>query len=165
MNYCLDTSGISNPWEDTPIDIHATVWKKTMEMIEDKKFAVTTEIYTEMEFIQGELGDCVRANKVNLVLEVGDSNWDYSSYINHVNRMRTTYDAFISQAGTASTNTVSVNDISIIALAKTLGIPLVSMEKSAGASPSRKKIPDICALEKVTHLTFNDMLRAEQISA
>jgi hypothetical protein len=165
MNYCLDTSGISNPWEETPIDIHATVWRKTMNMISDRKFVVTTEIYNEMEFIEGDLGECIRSNKANLILEVGDPTWDFQIYIGHIQRMRIEYHPFIFLEGTVSKSTVSLNDLSIIALAKTLSLPVVSMEKSAGVSPKRKRIPDVCLMESVRHLTFNDLMRAEQISA
>jgi len=165
MNYCLDTSGVSNPWEETPVDIHATVWRKTMEMIENGKFAVTTEIYTEMKFIDGVLGTCISANKSNLVLEVGDTAWDFQTYISHVERMRIQYRVFLSGEGTASRNTVSLNDLSIIALGKTLDLPVVSMEKSAGLSSKKMRIPDVCNAEGVRHLTFNDLLRAEQITA
>ena len=54
---------------------------------------------------------------------------------------------------------MGLNDISIIALAKATGLPLVSMESSTGNSAKRKRIPDICDLEEVAHLTFNDFLR------
>lgn len=136
-----------------------------MNMISDRKFVVTTEIYTEMEFIEGDLGECIRSNKVNLILEVGDSAWDFQTYIGHVQRMRIEYHPFISLEGTVKKNTVSLNDLSIIALAKTLSLPVVSMEKPSGLSPKRKKIPDVCLSESVRHLTFNDLMRAEQISA
>jgi hypothetical protein len=56
-----------------------------------------------------------------------------------------------------------LNDVTIIALAKTLSLPLVSMESSAVPSPKKKRIPDICPLEGVTHLTFNEFCIAEKI--
>lgn len=134
-----------------------------MAIIPTQKFVATTEIYTEMEFIDGDLGQCIRTNKANLVLEVGDSSWDFQTYIGHIQRMRVDYHRFISMQGTPSRNTVSLNDLTIVALAKTLGLPVVSMEKSAHPSPKKMKIPDMCHSEGVDHLTFNDMLRAEQI--
>lgn len=63
-------------------------------------------------------------------------------------------------------STAGLNDISIIALAMTLGLPLISMETQNVYQPSQKKmrIPDVCAAEGVLHLTFNDFLRAEGIT-
>ena len=62
--------------------------------------------------------------------------------------------------------TVGLNDISIVALAMTLRLPLVSMEKPNVYQPSAKKmrIPDVCKVEGVNHLTFNEFLRAEGIT-
>jgi len=60
-------------------------------------------------------------------------------------------------------DTVGLNDMSIIALAKATGLPLVSMESSAGNSPKFKRIPDICALDQIVHLDFNSFLRQEGI--
>ena len=60
---------------------------------------------------------------------------------------------------------MGLNDISIIALAKALDLPLVSMEKPASVNATaRRKIPDVCRLVQVEHLTFNDFLRREGIS-
>ena len=57
-----------------------------------------------------------------------------------------------------------MNDISIVALAKTLDVPLVSMETKSGKDAvKRRKIPDVCLLEGVEHLDFNEFLRREQI--
>lgn len=59
-----------------------------------------------------------------------------------------------------------MNDLTIIALAKTLGLPVISSEKKTNVgqeSDKRQKIPDICDKEGVTHLSFNDLLRAEGI--
>ncbi|HEY5069993.1 MAG TPA: hypothetical protein VII37_09385 [Candidatus Acidoferrum sp.] len=56
--------------------------------------------------------------------------------------------------------TVGVNDISIIALAKTLNLPVVSMESAVNNDASMKRrIPDI--LEDVQQMYFSDYCRAE----
>jgi len=61
-----------------------------------------------------------------------------------------------------------VNDLTIIALAKTLKLPVISSEKKLNAlqeSEKRQKIPDICDKESVVHMNFNDLLRAEGIKS
>ena len=57
----------------------------------------------------------------------------------------------------------TLNDISIIALARTLELPVVSMETKLPPDAKWKRIPCICGLEAVEHLTFNDFLRKEGI--
>jgi len=47
--YCLDTSGLSNPLEAMPEDVHSTLWKSVASVICAGKFAVTKEIYDELD--------------------------------------------------------------------------------------------------------------------
>ena len=162
--YCLDTSGLSNPLESMPEDIHASLWAEVRARIATGSLAVTGEIYAEMEHIQGEMGDCIRENEVNLLLEVNDSSWPFENYIEQAARMQVEYANFIRENVGNKKGTVGLNDISIIALAKTLSLPVVSMEKrKAHQSGKLRQIPDICDAEKIPHMTFNDFLRAEGI--
>lgn len=163
--YCVDTSGISSPLVDLPEDIFPSVWAPICKLIESKAFAVTTEIYKELKRIEGGVGDCIRSHKDCLVFEVGDGSWPYVDYINHSNRMQSEYDQFISERNGNRKGTIGVNDLSIIALAKTLDLPVVSMEKRKATQTARKRaIPDICDLESVEHFTFMEMLRAEKLT-
>jgi dephospho-CoA kinase len=51
--------------------------------------------------------------------------------------------------------------MTIIALAKTLGLPVVSMEKFIHQQDSKnRRIPNICQMEGIQHLDFNQFLRA-----
>src|SRR5262245_39062558 len=119
--YCFDTSGISNPLESMPEDIHDSLWNgfKT-KCLESGIIAVTREIYDEMLHIGGTVGACIKANKSELVMEVGES-WDWNKYIDVVNKMEEDHRKFISEYCGGSKKTVGLTDISIIALAKTLG--------------------------------------------
>ena len=148
--------------EDIPV--YAPLWVELTEYVLTGQVATTWEIYQEMCHIPGAFGDCVRANKGLLVMEVGDSTWAFSHYISHYKRMQMQYHGFISEyAHRGSKKTIGLRDLTIIALAKTLGIPVVSMEVSVLHSPSKRRIPDICKLEGVPHHTFNDFLRLEGI--
>lgn len=161
--YCFDTCGISNPVGNLPDDIYEPIWRGVIRVIEDGAIAVTTEIYDEMHgSIRGLVGECIDANRAKLLLEIGDDTWDYGAYISIVTAMQLRHHAFIREYA-GGKRTVGLADISIVALAKTLRLPVVSMESSAGNSPKRKKIPDICALEQVEHLDFNAFLRREGI--
>jgi hypothetical protein len=160
--YCVDTSGISNPLETMPEDIHESAWKKIKERIVEGDFAVTTEIYDEMVHIVGTVGEVIKASQEALVLEVGEGEWDYHTYISEVTRMQTDYAEFISENNNGRSGTVGLNDISIIALAKTLGLPLVHMESAVNNEASKKRrIPDICQLEGIVEMPFSSYCRKE----
>ncbi len=60
-----------------------------------------------------------------------------------------------------SPKTVCLNDISIIALGKTLGLPVLSMEKPVDMASKKRHIPDNCKAEGVAHISFNEFCRME----
>lgn len=161
--YCFDTSGISNPLESMPEDIHDSLWNgfKT-KCLQSGIIAVTQEIYDEMEHIQGSVGQCIKDHKADLIMEVGD-DWDWGTYITHANKMEDTHRDFISEYCGGSKKTVCLNDISIIALAKALSLPVVSMEEKVTAGSKKLHIPDVCDLEGVEHLRFSEFLRREKL--
>ena len=161
--YCFDTSGISNPLETMPEDIHEWMWEWFCDFIRSGAIAVTTEIYDEMCHIEGTVGDTIRDNKPALVLEIEFGEWDWEVYTQNIDLICTSQHDFISEYSGGSPKTVCLNDISIVALAKTLGLPVVSMEsfvRDAGAK--KRRIPNVCEIEGVQHLTFNQCLRTEK---
>ena len=160
-------SGLSTPLEFMPEDIHSVLWTRVAQIVEVGKFAVTAEIYEELEHLPGPIGECVKRNKKKLQLEIEEQDWDWQTYLAHVERMRIAYAAFISENNGNRKNTIGLNDLSIIALGKTLGLPVISSEQRlrlAQDSKKRQKIPDICDLEGVLHMTFNEFLRKEGIT-
>jgi hypothetical protein len=162
--YAFDTSGISNPLESMPEDIHVSIWNhfKTT-ILPSGIIAVTQEIYDEMvPSIPGAVGQSLKANKANILLEVGE-DWDWGKYIDHCNRMEDEHHNMISEYAGGSKRTVGLNDISIIALAKTLDIPVVSMEKPVPDRSKKLHIPDVCKLQDVQHLTFSQFCRKENM--
>ncbi|MBA4165148.1 MAG: hypothetical protein C0510_11070 [Erythrobacter sp.] len=162
--YCLDMSGVSNPAQSMPQDIHASLWKRLEEMVAGGVFATTAEVYEELTHIPPPFGDCITSHAATLVYEVGTDGWNWKSYISHTKRMQGTYEAFISERNNNRAHTVGLNDISVIALGKTLALPVVSMEVRRGVNAkARKGIPDICDMEGVQHMEFSDLLRAEGI--
>jgi hypothetical protein len=163
--YCVDTSGLSNPVAELPQDIYTSLWQQVIDTMQTACMAVTYEIYDEMINIPGDIGQCIRDHKSAFILEVNQDSWDWQSYLTHSNRMNKTYERFISEYNGNIKGTVGINDISIIALAKTLNLPVVSMEKRVNVSSKKQKIPDICDREGIQHLTFIDFLRNEGIKA
>lgn len=150
-----------------PEDIHTVLWGRVAKEVEAGKFAVTTEIYEELVHLPGSIGICIKNNKDKMQLEIKKGTWDWQAYLGHVERMRKTYKSVISEYNGNRKNTVCLNDLSIVALAKTLGLPVISSEKklaSTQGSTKRQKIPDICDLEKVCHISFNEFLRKEGIT-
>lgn len=161
--YCLDTSGLSNPLDTMPeaVAFYRPIWGFVMAQIEGGLFAVNTEIYEELCLLPGNVGTCLQDNKSNLILEVGE-NWNWQAYLANVERMRTKYTSVISEYNGDRKSTIGLNDVSIVALAKTLGLPLISMESiSFQTSATKMRIPGLCAAEGVQHLTFNDFLGKE----
>lgn len=164
--YCLDTSGLSNPLEVMPEDIHPGMWAKVADLVTSGTFASTTEIYEELKHLPGSIGDCLKANADAIQMELEEDDWDWQTYLSHFQEMELRHTAVISEYNGYRKGTIGLNDLTIIALAKTLGLPVVSSEKKTNVgqeSEKRQKIPDICIKEGVVHLDFNDLLRAERI--
>ncbi|MGO7046075.1 DUF4411 family protein [Rhizobium johnstonii] len=163
--YCFDTSGISNPLETMPEDIHKTLWAHFKAFVLSDYIAVTPEIFEEMCHIAGDLGQFVNVSKDFMVLEVGSPDWDWQTYIGHSNQLLTRHRDCISEFTGGSAKTICVNDMTIIALAKTLNVPVVSMENLIRevTQTTKRKIPNICRAEGVVHLAFSDFLRRENL--
>jgi hypothetical protein len=98
--------------------------------------------------------------------EIGVGNWDWNEYISNVNRMTKRYHAFISDYHNNRQSTIDLKDLSLVALAKTLTLPVVSMEGFDGGqiSETKMRIPRLCINENVIHYTFVELLRKEGIS-
>lgn len=162
--YCLDTSGFSNPLEFMPQDIHPTLWKQVEGIVTNGVLAATKEIYDELEHLPGDIGACIKAHRDLILLELGDASWPWPDYRTHASRMQVTHRSIISEYNGNRKGTVGLNDVSIVALAKALHLPVISMEKrSIPPSATKVRIPDLCALEGVDHLSFNDFCRKEGI--
>lgn len=163
--YCLDMSGISNPLETIPADIHTSIWTLVGDFLVSGKVAVTKEIYDEMVHIPGLIGDRIRENEASLVLEIGQGDWDWEAYVKHVAELQEKYEKVISEYNGNRKNTLCLNDVSIIALGKALGVPVISMEAEAvQVSDKKKRIPEVCDLEGVPHYDFSGFLRKEGIT-
>ena len=162
--YCLDTAGFSTPHMQMPEDValYRPVWDCVIRTIESGKIGVTAEIYKEMCHITGDVGDCIRACKQELLMEVDDPSWDGAAYIAHFNRMRKEHREWIADYTMKSpAKTIGLRDLTAVALAKSLKLPLISSESSARDSPKHKRIPDICSLESVVPYSFNEFLKLE----
>ena len=161
--YCLDTSGISNPLAAMPEDMYPSLWEKIVFLIEARYFCCNAEIAEQYKHVEGNVGKCLRDNTKYMLFEIGKPHWNWQTYIDNVNRMIATYKEFISEYNGGRKNTIDIDDVSIVALAKTLGLPVVSMEGSdrGQTSASKMRIPRLCECEGVHHLMFNELLRNE----
>jgi len=162
--YCFDTSGFSTPHEQMPEDVRMfqPMWSSLDAFVRSGVVATTTELYEEMCRITGSFGDCIRSCKTDLIMEVDNADWDGLTYIREYERMCIEHRQYISEyTHMSSKETISLNDMTIIALAKTLKLPVVSSESSSGNSPLKRRIPDMCKMENVIHRTFVEFLRDE----
>jgi len=163
--YCLDTSGLSNPLEFMPEDIHPHLWSRISNEITNGTFAVTKEIYNELVHLSGQIGTCIQTNEASMVLEIGVGSWNWNHYLSIVSDLRSRYHSVISEYNGNRKGTVGLNDVSIVALAKALGYPVISMESiSFQPSAAKIRIPGLCGLEGVVHHNFNAFLRNEGIT-
>jgi|SRR6185437_4889925 len=159
--YCVDTSGLSHPYEEIPEDIHSSLWSRVRDVIAAGHVAVTQEIFDECVNIQGGLGDYLNGQKAIILHEIEKGNWDWAGYLRLATKMQVDHRQFIREYCGGSPKTVCLSDISIIALAKILRLPVLSMEKPVDKKSKKRHIPDICSAEGVTHLDFNDFCRKE----
>lgn len=165
--YCLDTSGFSNPLLEMPDDIHKTLWKKVISKIDAGILCWNAEIAEELESIYGLVGTCLKKCKGTCCYEVGEGDWPWLEYLKVNKEWRTRFTPFISEYNNNRKRTVGVKDVSIVALAKTLDLPVVSMEKrhTGQASEKNLRIPNLCDCVSVVHYDFTQWLRKEEISA
>ena len=142
--------------EDIPM--YQPIWSHVRTQIVNGVFAVNQEIYDELCYLPGNIGTCLNGNKNKLVLEVGEA-WNWQTYLATVEDMRVRYKSVISEYNNNRRGTVGLNDVAIVALAKTLKLPLINMEaKSFQTSATKIRIPGLCILEGVEPLEFNDFL-------
>ncbi len=160
--YCFDTSALSNPLEQMPEDIHRSLWYEIKNVIGSGVIGVTPEIYQEMLHLPGSLGKCIKNNKGQLILAPG-IELDMSKFAANSNQILKDHHNFISEYSGGSAKTACLNDMTIVILAKTLNLPLVSMESPATGSQAKRRIPDVCKIEGIQHLTFSQYLRLENI--
>ena len=164
--YCLDTSGFSSPLMEMPEEIHKTLWPNVVRKIEDGIFCWNGEIAKEMSAIQGSVGLALRNANKSCCFEPGQNSWDWQAYLVTWKSWREKFNDYISEYNGGRKNTIGLNDLSIVALAHTLELPVVSMEKPNLSQPSQKRlrIPDLCKRVGVQHLNFNQLCREEGIS-
>ncbi len=158
--YCLDTSGVSEPLQRTPEDLYPSLWKPIKDILASGRIAITKEIFDEMVVMDGSLGAFIKAHRQELLLEIG-GNWEWQDYVQNTNGLQQQFSGFISENNNDRKGTVGMNDISIIALAQTLRLPLINMEVEINESPKKKRTPNICRDIGVVSIQFNDFLRAE----
>jgi hypothetical protein len=127
--YCLDTSGFSNPLLEMPDDIHVTLWTQVVNRIETGALCWNAEIAEELKSIPGSVGAVLKKCNGSCCLEIGDDGWPWQEYLKTNEEWRQTYKLFISEYNGNRKRTVGLNDVSIVALAKTLNLPIISMEK------------------------------------
>ena len=138
--------------------MYKPIWNHVKTQIENGIFAVNIEIYDELCCLPGTIGTCLQNNKDKLVLEIGE-DWNWKEYLKVVEAISIKHKAFISEYNGNRKGTVGLNDVSIVALARTLKLPLISMESiSFQTSLTKLRIPGLCSLEGVQHLNFNDFL-------
>ena len=160
--YCLDTSGFSSPLMDQPEIVYVKLWTTVRELVSQGIFCWNTEISEEMTGIYGQTGDEIRNSNRNCCFEVGQDKWNWQEYLIVVEDWRVKYHNYISEYNGSRKNTIGLNDLSIVAMAKVVALPLISMEKRnlhGNSSTTKMRIPDLCDREGIKHLSFLSLIK------
>lgn len=165
FEYCLDTSGLSNPYIEVPPTIYKTLWQIVYDLIDVRTFCWTKEIDSQLSLIRGDLGAKLREQSSHCCYEIGTDNWPWREYIDTIDEWHYVYQENISEYNGNRKNTIDLADLSIVALAKVLEKPVLSMEKPSPifSSSRRLRIPDLCVSEDVEHVDFNTVLLQRRI--
>lgn len=149
-----------------PEDIHKTLWPSVVSKVKSEIFCWNVEIGDEMSLIEGSIGDALKNCNGSCCYEVGKGSWNWQGYIDKNNEWRKSYHQYISEYHGNRKNTIGLNDLSIVALAHTLKLPLVSMESPnlGKLSQTKLRIPDLCIAVGVKHYNFNQLCRIEGIT-
>ncbi len=149
-----------------PEDIHKTLWQNVVAKVETEIFCWNPEIAEEMSSIYGIIGDALNSCNGSCCYELGKGSWDWIAYLKTYDLWKKQFGQFISEYHNNRKNTIGLNDLSIVALAHTLNLPIVSMETPNLGQPSSTKmrIPDLCIAVDVQHLNFTYICRKEGIS-
>lgn len=163
--YCLDTSGISTPVVELPDDVHERLWTNVSAIVKSGIFCWNAEIAKEMLSIPGPIGAGLQSCNGSCCHEIGKGAWPWESYIKINADWQVAYARYISEYQNNLKNTIGLNDMSIVALSKALGLPVVSSETRILVQQNTKKIkiPNLCDLTGVKHLTFHEFCRAEGV--
>ena len=147
-------------------DVHVTLWKVILEHTERGTFCWTEQIWQQLKLIQdSRILDCLNHCNRSACLRVGEINWPDQLYLDHLERIQDTYRDYISELNEKRKRTIDLVDCSIVSLAVTLNLPVLSMEKPIGPSSTiRLKIPDLCAREDVQHYDLTGFFRTEGIT-
>lgn len=149
-----------------PPDIHVTLWRQILDHADRGTFCWNREIWKQLELIQDAqvLSSLRRCNRVAL-LQVGQANWPFQLYLDHLERVKNSYGAFISEYNGNRKSTVNLVDCSIVCLGMTLELPVLSMETPPKQqSQTKMRIPELCMKENVLHYDVNQFLRQEGIT-
>lgn len=151
---------------DMPEDIHTTLWPNVISKIEAEIFCWNVEIAEEMNSIEGSVGTALNGCNGSCCFEVDKGDWDWQSYVEINNAWRDDFRQYISEYNGNRKNTIGLNDLSIVALAHTLELPMVSMESPnlGQLSETKLRIPDLCNMVGVIHYNFTQLCRIEGIS-
>jgi len=164
--YCLDTSGFSNPLIQQPEDVYVSLWCHVRKLVSNGVFCWNAEIAQEFEGIYGATGDELRKCNGCCCFEINENSWNWEEYLSLIVEWQEDYKDYISEYNSNRKNTIGLNDLSIVAFAKTMGLPLISEEKRNPVhnhSKKRLRIPNLCDTVGVQHLSFVEFLQAEKI--
>jgi hypothetical protein len=151
---------------EMPEDIHRTLWLNVVLKVQSQIFCWNEEIASELASIRGPVGDALNSCNGSCCYEVGKGSWNWAGYVSTNNAWRKQFQQFISEYNGNRKNTIGLNDLSIVALAHTLRLPVISMESQNLGQPSltKMRIPDLCKAVGIQHYNFTQLCRKESIS-
>ena len=152
--FCLDTNIFMTPWKDThPIDIFQPLWREMANMRD--RMILLKPIYDEID---------PSMKKDGLRMWLKANNFIPTEIDNAVLNKSVEWEKKFGVK--EKFKGVSVNDLILIAYAKTHGKTVVTLETRQKQLPEKKfnyKIPAVCKQEQVPCINFIEMLRRLKI--
>ncbi len=148
MSYCIDTSAIITAWnKNYPIDVFPTLWSNLDNLIDTGKMCAPDEVLKELEKKDDEVLKWAKRN-----------NKMFSSLEEDIQKIASEILIQFPNLIDENSTSPSFADPFIIALAKYKGITVVTEEKFT-TSPTRVKIPNVCAHFSVPCINLLDMVK------
>lgn len=146
MQYSIDTSALLDAWVRWyPIDVFPSFWDRMDELVEDRTIVATEEVLNELERKDDDLHKWIKARPELLVPHDAAVQTAVSEILAQFPKM------------VDERTGKSMADPFVIAVARVHQLAVVTGEK--GGTPTRPKIPNVCAHFGIRTLSVLEMIR------
>lgn len=151
--YCCDTSSLIHAWRRAyPPKNFGSFWAKLDELIEDRRLVSSIEVLNELEKKDDDVSKWAKDRR-KAFLEIDEDVQDAMVWV--MGKYPRLVDTVKGKSGA---------DPFVIALALSHSPHLVVIHQEAGGSLNSPKIPYVCDMEKVQHVSLLGLIEQEEWS-